>query len=308
MTDLVVTSQDDLPASLRRQPIYDLLMSSEAGKRQVELITAQAAKGANPGELAQFLELCATYGLDPMAKEAWCVVSTSGNNRNVMITVGRDGLRKIAARQGFRLRGDAVHADDLLQIETNDDGTHNVKHSYGLPAARGELVGSWCRVEDPNGVERGFHFAPLGEYRPANPNKWTPWHNQPSVMIRAASERQALSQATPLSGLVAVGEMDLGESQGLVNGAPGGVIEGPADPAQIAADFARETTEVVSSPQEADVVDTPPVELEATLSNLLDEKVAAESEGADTGTLNEEIAAVEAQLAAAANPDQETLL
>ena len=240
MTDLA-TTQADLPEQLRRQPIYDLLMSTEAGQRQVQLITMQAAKNANAAELAQFLELCATYGLDPMAKEAWCVVSVRNNgDRNVMITVGRDGLRKIAARQGFRLRGDAVRAEDEFRVETSDDGSHNVRHSYGLPDSRGELVGSWCRVEDPHGVERGFHFAPLGEYKPANPNKWTPWHNQPTVMIRAASERQALAQATPLSGLVAIGEMDLGESQALVNGAPGGQIEGPADPAQIASDFSRE--------------------------------------------------------------------
>jgi hypothetical protein len=160
-----------------------------------------------------------------MAKEAWCVVSQKGDRRNVMITVGRDGLRKIAQRQGMKLRGDVVRQGDEFYVEATGDG-HAVKHTYGLPVDRGDIVGSWCRVTDKDGEERGYYFAPIEEYRPDNPNKWTPWFNQPSVMAQAASERQALSQATPLSGLIAVGEMDRAEAASITASVSNGSDEG----------------------------------------------------------------------------------
>jgi hypothetical protein len=125
----------------------------------------------------------------------------------------------------MKLRGDVVRQGDEFHVEATGAG-HTVKHTYGLPVDRGDIVGSWCRVTDTDGEERGYYFAPIEEYRPDNPNKWTPWFNQPSVMAQAASERQALSQATPLSGLIAVGEMARADAASITAAVSNGSDEG----------------------------------------------------------------------------------
>ena len=52
---------------LARPPAIDLI-----NERQRDLLRSRAAKGCNEAELAQFLELCVAYQLDPYAQEAWC--------------------------------------------------------------------------------------------------------------------------------------------------------------------------------------------------------------------------------------------
>jgi hypothetical protein len=133
--------------------------------------------------------------------------------------VGRDGLRKVAQRQGMRIDSDVIHENDEFKIERRSDGMRLVSHSYGHPKERGPIVGAWCEVRaarpdqaytfatgDMLQMQQGFFVAPLTEYMPRNASEYSPWTKQVSVMIMAAAERQALRQATPLSGLLAEGE------------------------------------------------------------------------------------------------------
>jgi RecT family len=185
-------------------------------KRRLELIKRTVAKGATDAELASFLELAAKYDLDPFAHEVWCAISQrDGGNRNVLIMVGRAGLRKIAQRQGLRIDGDVVRERDEFTVTRNPDRTRTIQHSYtervpgkdGLPQGRGPIVGAWAEVWDDGG-QRGYFYAPIGEYKPTNPKKlqYSPWGSQESTMILAAAERQAIAMATPLGGLHAEGE------------------------------------------------------------------------------------------------------
>lgn len=194
MTDLV---QSDLT----QPPAYDAI-----DQRRLALIKSQIAPRATDGEVAHFLELCHHYGLDPFAREAWCAKSEKGDR--LLVMVGRDGLRKIAQRQGIHVDGDVVRAKDTLSIVRTPDGNRTVAHSYGNPAERGEIVGAWaeCRKGGPTGVPLGYFYAPLEEYMPKNVSAYSPWSKQVGVMILAAAERQAIRQATPLGGLLAVGE------------------------------------------------------------------------------------------------------
>lgn len=205
---------DYLPDSLKRPPIIDILNSTSTGKQQIALIKATVAKGATDGEVAQFLELCAQYGLDWNAHEAWCAVSTSQNGkRSILLMVGRNGLRKIAQRQGLRITGDVIREKDEFAVTATQDG-HAVSHTYSgiTEEQRGPIVGGWAQVLDGQS-ERGFFVAPLAEYLPTSEAKlkYSPWGSQKSTMILAAAERQALSQATPLGGLLAHGELDRAE-------------------------------------------------------------------------------------------------
>jgi len=191
---------------LARPPAIDLI-----NERQRDLLRSRAAKGCNEAELAQFLELCVAYQLDPYAQEAWCAKGRGkdGGEGRLLIMVGRDGLRKIAHRNNLSLDGDVVREHDRFHVTRNPGRERVIEHEYeGGIETRGGIVGAWAEVFDQVGAQRGYFYAPLSEYRPTNEQqlKFSPWGSQESVMILAAAERQALRQATPLGGLLAEGE------------------------------------------------------------------------------------------------------
>lgn len=192
---------------LARPPAFDLI-----NERQLALLRNRTAKGCSNEEVAQFLELCVAYGLDPYAGEAWCSKGKGrdGGEGKLLIMVGRDGLRKIASRQGLTLDCDVVRQKDRFRVTRTPERARVIEHEYegGTEESRGPIIGAWAEVYDKNGNQRGYFYAPLTEYRPTNPNqlKYSPWGSQESVMILAAAERQALRQATPLGGLLAEGE------------------------------------------------------------------------------------------------------
>jgi len=218
---------DTLPSEstelLARPPIFD-----SVDPRRLVLIKAQIAPKCNDAEVAHFLELCAHYELDPFAHEAWCA---KGKNGNLLIMVGRDGLRKIAQRNGLHVDGDVVRAKDEITIVRTPDGNRTVAHAYGNPSQRGEIIGAWaeCREGGPMGRPMGYFYAPLAEYQPKVPNEYSPWAKQVGVMILAAAERQAIRQATPLGGLLAVGEDEVVNERALAAGDDPAVEVAPED-------------------------------------------------------------------------------
>lgn len=247
---------------LYRPPIIDSI-----DPRRLALIKAQIAPGCNDAEVGHFLELCAHYGLDAFAREAWCAKGKNGGK--LLIMVGRDGLRKIGQRNGLHIDGDVVRANDEFTICRTPDGNRTVTHSYGNPAKRGDIIGAWaeCRMGGPLGKPMGYFFAPLSEYMPKGASDYSPWSKQVGVMILAAAERQAIRQATPLGGLLAFGEDEvindnarLGDGRG--DGQPVGLALGPAVEAVMArahdlgvAHLAdRATVEMVLDGQPADYV------------------------------------------------------
>lgn len=214
-----------VPFSYERDPVIDLL-----NPRKLELLRSKAGE-LNHAELAQALELAFMYRLDPFTGEIWFTKSRPRNGREgrVLIMVGRDGLRKIVQRNGLEMEGDVVRAKDVFEVQylqtasdaeaaglTREDWQargggrpfHYVKHiQRGIGEARGALVGSWARVyERRTMTERGWFVAPLEEYDPKDTSGFSPWSKQKSVMILAASERQAARQGTPLGGLLVEGE------------------------------------------------------------------------------------------------------
>ncbi len=207
---------------LARRPVIELV-----NPQQLALIKNRVAPNATNGEVGQFLELCVAYGLDPYAGEAWCAKSRgqNGGEGRLLIMVGRDGLRKIAHRNGLDIDGDVVRLYDDFEVKRDPKTRERtILHAYTEAiredrakrdgdqtpeaSARGPIVGAWAEVYDQAGKQRGYFYAPLTEYRPTNPKQlqYSPWGSQESVMILAAAERQALRQATPLGGLLAEGE------------------------------------------------------------------------------------------------------
>lgn len=258
-----------LPEALQRPPIYDLLRATAAGRRQLQLIRTRAARDATDSEVAQFLELCAQYMLDWNAHEAWCAVSKPNDpeKRRVLLMVGRDGLRKIAQRNGLDFDGDIVRERDTFIVTRGADRSRTIEHAYAEASEqdaanrqgtvtieeqqRGKIRGAWCEVyERESGKQRGYFFAPIHEYKPKPGPKldFSPWGTQESVMILTAAERTALSMATPLGGLVGVGELDAGEQRAEAAGELTAGTAGADDAADV--DLPEAVREVIARARE----------------------------------------------------------
>jgi hypothetical protein len=246
--------QDELGLErLQRRPIIDRIDA-----RQLVLIKATLAISESPqhpitdAEVGHFLELCAAYGLDPFAREAWIAKSKTGK---LLIMIGRAGLRKIVTRNGLKMSSSVVHAKDTFRVSYIDNPAdakpgeweawgcapfHRVKHEHeSLGEARGPVIGAWARVRDLGSrQERGYFDAPLSEYMPSNVTVYSPWSKQVSAMTRGAVERQAASEATPLGGLMMEGENESADAAATVGITEGATVDVEL-PAMVEAVIAR---------------------------------------------------------------------
>jgi len=170
---------------------------------QVRAIKATVAKDCSDAELVMFLEVCARYGLDPFAKQAYAAKMGGGG---VSIIVSRDGLLAHAHKQAdfVKLDCDVVHKGDIFEV-VFVNGERQVKHGYGDPTARGEVIGAWAMVERRNHGTTYF-YAPFQEYKRTSPI----WSKHPSAMILKVAESYALRKAYSISGIVGEAEVDAG--------------------------------------------------------------------------------------------------
>lgn len=166
---------------------------------QMQLMKDTVAKGVSDNEFMLFMHLAQHYGLDPFAKEVWCI--KYGNNPATIFT-SRDGYLKIASRdpQMDGIQSDAVCANDSLEKLT--DGT--VLHTYGNP--RGALLGAYALVFRKDRSRPAYFYAPMAEYNAgSNPT----WKKYPTAMIIKVAEAMALKRAFSISGLVTQEELGL---------------------------------------------------------------------------------------------------
>lgn len=205
---------------LQRTPIIDRIDQRTLELMRRTIAVAEGDQAITNAEMGHFLELCAHYGLDPFAREAWIAKSKTGK---LLIMVGRDGLRKVVVRNGLEMRGATIYTKDEFTAEYIDNPedakpgeweshgsapfTRVTHKRTGIGEARGRVAGAWARVfERGTRIERGYFDAPLSEYVPANVSQYSPWSKQVSTMMLGAVERQAARQATPLGGLLVEGE------------------------------------------------------------------------------------------------------
>jgi phage recombination protein Bet len=174
---------------------------------QLALMKNTVAKGATDDEFLLLLHLAKTYGLDPFAKEIWCIKYVRPGQRPEDVTAtifsSRDGYLKIASRdkQMDGIRSDAVCANDTFRKLA--DG--NVDHHYGLPD-RGPIVGAWALVNRKDRTYPAYFYASFAEYGAGNNPTWKKY---PSAMIIKVAEAMALKRAFSISGLVTQEEIGL---------------------------------------------------------------------------------------------------
>lgn len=151
---------------------------------QIELIKKTVAIGANDNELGLFLHQCNKTGLDPLAKQIYCI--KRGNKMSIETSI--DGYRLIAARTG---------------AYAGNDDPHYVMNGNTIGVA---TVTVWKIVQ---GVRYPFTAsARWKEYVP-NGNQAFMWKSKPFLMLGKCAEALALRKGFPaeLSGVYLEEEM-----------------------------------------------------------------------------------------------------
>lgn len=145
---------------------------------QIDTIKQTVAKGASDSQLALFLEVCRSRGLDPFTRQVY--YTPQG------IIVSIDGFRAIAERTG-------CYAPGPTRYEYDANG--------GLVAAyvtvRKLVAGTWFDLEESAFYDEYKGFSPI-------------WKSKPRVMLAKCAEARALRRAfsSELSGVYESSEMD----------------------------------------------------------------------------------------------------
>lgn len=158
-------------------------------EEQVELIKSQIAPNAKPQELALFLYQCKRTGLDPMARQIYCI--HRGGKMGIQTSI--DGFRVVAERSG-----DYAGQDEPIW-EENERGIVKCSVAVYRFAPNGQ------RYRAAVGV------AFFSEYCAGGPM----WQKMPHTMIAKCAEALALRKAYPqdLSGLYTGDEMEQVDNQ-----------------------------------------------------------------------------------------------
>lgn len=161
---------------------------------QINTIRNTVAKGADDNELAMFLHLSQTYGLDPFLKE----IFYSGQMKTIITS--RDGYLKVAQRDpDFEgIQSMAVCKNDDFSV---DMVNNVVNHSFGK-GERGEVIGAWA-VCYRKGRKPVIAYADYAEYNKGNQI----WKTYKSAMCCKVAEAFALKRQFGISGLVTEEEM-----------------------------------------------------------------------------------------------------
>lgn len=171
---------------------YDKL-STQFGWTDVEIATIQStvAKGTSKVELAFFLSMAKSIGLNPFNKEIWCYKDGKGN---LLIFSGRDGfLKKAQENPAYNgMRSCEVCENDTFGI---DVAAGLVNHTFGV-ADRGKIVGAYAFVFRKDG-EATVEWADIKAY---DKNQFT-WNTHKAEMIKKVAECHALKKAFGITGV-----------------------------------------------------------------------------------------------------------
>jgi phage recombination protein Bet len=173
-------------------------------KDQIELITRTVAKGASPDELSMFLAVCKRTGLDPFARQIYCIQrqeydnETGGYIKKMTTQISIDGERLIAERSN-------KYAGQLGPYWCGKDGEwKEVWLEDGPPfAAKVGVVRS--DFQQPLwAVARYDAYA--SKKRDGSPTMM--WATKADIMLAKCAESLALRKAFPqeLSGLYTIEE------------------------------------------------------------------------------------------------------
>ncbi|GGS06716.1 phage recombination protein Bet [Deinococcus sedimenti] len=205
-----------------------LIQSTDFTSEQIDLIKQTVAAGTSDLELALFLEVAKSSGLNPFQRQIYAVMRWDAKARKekMVIQTGIDGYRLIAARSG-------VH------MGTTDPEFGPVSKD-GFPEFARVIVRKLVHghVAEFPATARWAEYVQLGKEGPT-----AMWKRMPHTMLGKCAEALALRKAFPaeLSGVYSDVEMAQAEN---------GREERPAQQAQSArpVDVTREVQEAAGTP------------------------------------------------------------
>lgn len=170
---------------------------------EVAVIQNTVAKGTSKVELAYFINVCKSVGLNPFVKEIWCYKDTKGN---LLVFAGRDGfLAKAQVNPFFNgIRSSEVCKNDVFSI---DIANNKIEHKFGI-SDRGGIVGAYAIVFRKNG-EPTIEYVDFNLYNKG----YNTWKTHPHEMIKKVAETHALKKAFGISGIQS--EYDFQEKNGV---------------------------------------------------------------------------------------------
>ena len=275
-------------------------------EEQTALIKRTVAEGTTDDEFAMFLHYCKQSGLDPLRRQAHCIVrewtDKRGNNkRNVTMMTGIDGFRGRAESfpDFLGCQSGVVFDGDDFSI---DYGQNVVNHIAKFPRKSAGPIGAWAIVMR---VERKpyIHWLSWAEIF----DSFSPMHKKmPEVMAKKTVEAQAIRHEypEPFSGVYDPSEipregehiltsMDNSKVLSDVN-VPGGVVGESGSDADI--DSVQRDGEVVSDAVEHehisknDQLDTaPPVEVEAPTDAQIERWIDITDWAEEVGLMTEDV-------------------
>lgn len=158
---------------------------------EVAVVKATVAKNTTDTELAYFLNVAKTSGLNPFNKEIWCYKDGKGN---LLVFTGRDGfLAKAQENPAFNgLRSCEVCENDKFSI---DIANNVIEHKFGKES-RGKILGAYA-IAFRKGGEPTVEYAVFETY---NKGQFT-WKTHPAAMIKKVAEANALKKGFGFSGV-----------------------------------------------------------------------------------------------------------
>lgn len=173
---------------------------------EVDLARRTVAPDASEHELALFLRLCKTYGLDPFRKELVLEkrrrrrADGSGYDIVPVFITTRDGYLKVAQRDPHYggLQSGVVRDGDEFEFDVE---ACRIKHRFGT--ARGKIAGAWAIAKHTQRPPF-MAYVEFAEY--FNPESDT-WKKHPAAMIQKVAEVFVLRRQFGITGIVTREEM-----------------------------------------------------------------------------------------------------
>lgn len=186
-------------------------------KEQKNLIwqTVVRPNGGTEAEAKQFIEVCETFGLNPLLSEIVFQRYETRNGARTNFITTRDGLLRVASQQpdyvGPPIANVVKEGDEFEFIPSEGD----VVHKFGKK--RGKILGAYAIMK-----HKRFHtvsvFVDYEEYANANAKSRggsSPiWDKMPSAMIQKVAEVFVLKRQFPLGGLYTAEEMGIDDIGG----------------------------------------------------------------------------------------------
>ena len=158
---------------------------------EVAIIKQTVAKGTTDAELAYFLSVAKSAGLNPFNKEVWCY---KDNKNNLLVFAGRDGfLSKAQSNPAFNgIRSSEVKEKDTFSL---DIANNKIDHKFGV-GERGKTIGAYAIVFRKDG-EPTIEWADFATYNKG----YNTWKTNPDEMIKKVAESHSLKKAFGISGI-----------------------------------------------------------------------------------------------------------